>query len=991
MKFKISGVLCIVAIATFATACAAQNQPVPIDLSDYQKSSGATVTRAKNRLRLNWPTAPDATGAVVFNLNANAPLIESLSIQMRKKAPQVLARQVNPVTNLTVGERDLKPGGWTIFFDNPRNRPHQTFPVVLDKKSVRVQSVGVRTTVRIGTVSAGSFAGDLQFTVYRNSPLLHVETVVQTSENGRAIYYDTGLASTQKQWQNWVWRDPEGALQNAEVDAAKKAEPLAVAGRTLVAQSASGALAVFPAPHQFFYPQDEAFNLQFVWHGRDYNRLPGTGFGIRQSEEGDKRFVPWFNAPPGTDQRLGVFYLLSAGNGAQALAEVARYTNGDRFVHLPGYKTYSSHYHIEHTLEYLRRQREENIKTVPQVLAVPGFVKTFKARGIDIVHLAEFHVGNTPDMKDDERLPLLKTLHEECARLSDAQLLVLPGEEPNVHLGGHWLSLFPRPVYWVLNRDNTQPFVENVEGYGKVYHVGNSDDVLRLMRDENGLMWTAHPRIKASRGFPDNYRARDFFLSDQFLGGAWKAMPADLSQPRLGARVLDLMDDMANWGVKKYTPGEADLFRMETGFETYAHLNINYLKLDKVPRFQDGWQPVLDALSNGKFFTSTGEVLIPDFSVGGKSSGETLETSKKPLQVLAATLRWNFPMNFAEIVSGDGQKTYRQRLDLNDTQQFGTRQIKIPLNLQKRTWIRLEAWDIAGNGAFTQPIWLDNGTPRLQIVAEKLVAFSTEPATWARYVPERRDDFAWENDLVAFRTYGPAILPGLENSGIDCWNKRVPYPIIDKWYRGEQNGVSYHEDHGEGLDLYNVGDSRGCGGTAIWSNGRMILSGPYKTWKTVAQDKDKSIFELSYDYDVEGERVQEIKRITIELGKRLFRSESTWTKNGQPANLEIAIGITTHEGKARANFDAKNGWMACWEKIAGNGMGTGVVCEPQRVQEMREFGAAGSDQKHALLLMRTDAAGKTVHYAGYGWEKAGAITTPAAWQNYLAQFARQLN
>ena len=425
MKSIIPCALC--AIATLASTCSAQNQSVPIDVGAYNKSSGATITRAPNRLRLNWPTAPDATGAVVFDFNANAPLIESLSIQTRKNAPQVLAHQVNPVTNLTVGERDLKPGGWTIFFDNPIQRPHQTFPVVLDKKSVRVQSVGTRTTVRIGSVSAGSFAGDLQFTVYRNSPLLHVETVVQTSENGRAILYDTGLAGAQNQWQNWAWRDPDGALQTAKVDE-QKAEPMAVAGRTLVAQSASGSLAVFPAPHQFFFPQDEAFNLRFVWRGRDYEGISGTGFGIRQEPEGDKRFVPWFNAPPNTAQRLGVFYLLSAGTGAQALAEVARYTNGDRFVNLPGYKTYSSHYHIEHTLELLRRQREENIKSVPQVLAVPGFVKTLKARGIDIAHLAEFHIGNTPNMKDDERLPLLKTLHEECARLSDAQLLVLPGE-----------------------------------------------------------------------------------------------------------------------------------------------------------------------------------------------------------------------------------------------------------------------------------------------------------------------------------------------------------------------------------------------------------------------------------------------------------------------------------------------------------------------------------------------------------------------------------
>ena len=54
--------------------------------------------------------------------------------------------------------------------------------------------------------------------------------------------------------------------------------------------------------------------------------------------------------------------------------------------------------------------------------------------------------------------------------------------------------------------------------------------------------------------------------------------------------------------------------------------------------------------------------------------------------------------------------------------------------------------------------------------------------TFARYVPERIDDFAWENDKIAFRAYGPKARKGAENSGIDCWLKRVEYPIIDKWY-----------------------------------------------------------------------------------------------------------------------------------------------------------------------------------------------------------------
>ena len=43
---------------------------------------------------------------------------------------------------------------------------------------------------------------------------------------------------------------------------------------------------------------------------------------------------------------------------------------------------------------------------------------------------------------------------------------------------------------------------------------------------------------------------------------------------------------------------------------------------------------------------------------------------------------------------------------------------------------------------------------------------------------------------------------------------------MEKWYYL----ATYHEDHGEGLDMYKVGPSRGCGGTGIWRDGKLSLS-----------------------------------------------------------------------------------------------------------------------------------------------------------------------
>lgn len=93
---------------------------------------------------------------------------------------------------------------------------------------------------------------------------------------------------------------------------------------------------------------------------------------------------------------------------------------------------------------------------------------------------------------------------------------------------------------------------------------------------------------------------------------------------------------------------------------------------------------------------------------------------------------------------------------------------------------------------------------------------SFEPLVYGRLVPERKDDFAWENNRTAFRVYGPALKASGEiSNGMDFWAKRTDSLIIDKWYRNDLSGVaSYHEDHGEGLDFYKVGRTLGLGMTA---------------------------------------------------------------------------------------------------------------------------------------------------------------------------------
>jgi hypothetical protein len=392
------------------------------------------------------------------------------------------------------------------------------------------------------------------------------------------------------------------------------------------------------------------------------------------------------------------------------MRETLRYTHGDRFPDLPGYRKFTTHWHMAITMAALRERERGGPRSTPD------FVRMFKAMGVDIAHLAEFHGDGHPQDPGPVRLEEMRAMFDECRRLSDESLLLLPGEEANVPLGlsdagkrpGHWVYLLPRPVYWTMKRAAGQPFEEDVSPYGRVYHVGDGADLQQLLGREGGLAWTSHPRIKGSSWTPDLFRTEDFYLSDRWLGAAWKAMPADLSHDRLGRRALDLLDDMANWGQQKYMPGEVDVFKINHTHELYGHMNVNYLRFDedRLPRFDQDWRPVLDRLRSGRFFVSTGEVLIPEFTVKGRPSGATvsLEPGEKP--EVKIELSWTFPMRFAEIISGDGSRVFRERIDLSDTGSFDRRTLRISPDLTGRKWVRVEAWDIAANGAFTQPVWL---------------------------------------------------------------------------------------------------------------------------------------------------------------------------------------------------------------------------------------------------------------------------------------------
>ncbi|WP_426492691.1 DUF4861 family protein [Hymenobacter sp. 102] len=287
------------------------------------------------------------------------------------------------------------------------------------------------------------------------------------------------------------------------------------------------------------------------------------------------------------------------------------------------------------------------------------------------------------------------------------------------------------------------------------------------------------------------------------------------------------------------------------------------------------------------------------------------------------------------------------------------------------------------------------GTRRFVLTAGTPPAASPTLTTFARFVPERTDDFAWENDRVAFRTYGPNAQElfdrkdpnGTLSSGMDCWLKRVPYPIIDKWYgrHVHEKPFAYHTDTGEGYDPYHVGSSRGTGGTGVLDGDKLYVSRNFTGYKVLALGPIRTVFELTYaPWDANGRRVTETKRISLDLGSNLTRYEEHVAADKPLPNL--TVGLTLHEQKGQVQADPKAGWARYWEKIDDSYLGTGVVVAPGYLTDYQDHRSAQKDQSQLYLITRPKAS-QVVFYAGFGWQKSGQFASAEAWDAYLSHFA----
>lgn len=302
--------------------------------------------------------------------------------------------------------------------------------------------------------------------------------------------------------------------------------------------------------------------------------------------------------------------------------------------------------------------------------------------------------------------------------------------------------------------------------------------------------------------------------------------------------------------------------------------------------------------------------------------------------------------------------------------------------------------DSDGNGAPDQIVFQTDlagkETKAFELrLGERHLAKVSDYKVYGRFVRERFDDFAWENDLVAHRMYGPALETAqkepLTSSGIDVWAKRVPKLVVNEWYMTDD----YHADSGEGADFYGVGKSRGCGGLGIGSDAKLVTSKNFVTSRVLANGPIRLIFELTYaPWEAsKGLKVSETKRVTLDAGSQFNHFESTFTGAGKKP-ITIGIGIAKHAGSA-VQVEPETSSMRVWEPLKGlkgedsGNLGTAIVLAPGSKLEQHT-----SDMDY-VANTALPVNGKLAYLMGSAWDRAGHIRDAAAWATEVkAQAAR---
>lgn len=242
---------------------------------------------------------------------------------------------------------------------------------------------------------------------------------------------------------------------------------------------------------------------------------------------------------------------------------------------------------------------------------------------------------------------------------------------------------------------------------------------------------------------------------------------------------------------------------------------------------------------------------------------------------------------------------------------------------------------------------------------------------YGRFVPERLDDFAWENNRIAHRMYGPALeATGEISNGIDIWLKRTDSMIIDKWYAP---GFNYHADHGEGLDCYKVGRTLGAGAMAPYTKDSLWLGNNYVAYRVLDNGPIRIAFQLDYA-PFRADTVMVTERRTVSLDANTHFNRITEEYTGDFDRLKVAAGIVTRGAGGRV-LDILNKpikMVGYWEPLntdnkPDNGHTTVGLVFPCEIKVETRLG-------HLLASTEIPQGEPFTYQMGAGWSKSDVPT-----------------
>jgi hypothetical protein len=707
------------------------------DLAAYAPTGGITAGVSDDVLLVQWPGAEDERLRLGLGIADGTPIIAELAVRdggdpwvtlatdariefkITEGFRRISNQQLSPLRNLGVEltQDVVDRYKWDVFWDAPLdlrtevsggNPPPadgvadqpglprspdeiRRADAAYDARGCVVTTDGGRLEVAFPRMRLGSFAGELVLTVYEGTNLIRVEAVASTDLPSVAYKYDLGLTGLDLEGSRIAWRDVANERQSYALRGPANADHvvLRAANRLVVAETNGGAIAAFPPPHTFFWAREVEVNVGNNWYRKDGDS--SFSFGIRQGEQEvvERYLANWslYSAPPGSEQHMAGYFYPTLGNASEAFDGALAFTNGDVYKPLPGYQVMGSHYHTD----------------LGRDLLASGSIDT-RLSDFEVLRAAGINIAGPVDRpRDETQLEELHWLFEGALRHSDDAFMVMPEMENTNLLGGHWDLLFSHPVYYVGERAPGTPLVTEHPEYGRMYNIGSAQDLMTMIEAEDMLVYMPHPRTKGSTGFPDAVAETPQFLNDRYRGAGWRwGMGSDLSEIRLSDfRVIPLLDDMNNWIANsslrpKYLLAITETYAKAPGDDIYANGPVSYLRIGDLPEPGE-YAPIIDALMDGDYFVTSGEVLIPSHEYDGAGADATL----------TAEVQWTFPLDFVELVYGDGETTTTRMVSTKDLPPFGSHTFTIPFDARDQAWVRFAAWDSAGNGAMTMPIRLD--------------------------------------------------------------------------------------------------------------------------------------------------------------------------------------------------------------------------------------------------------------------------------------------